>query len=31
MVRGLKAYRVFWVEDGFIFDSLSGEKFELKS
>ena len=31
ILKGLKAYKIFWIKDNFIFDSLSGEKFELKS
>ncbi|ADB58844.1 hypothetical protein [Archaeoglobus profundus] len=31
ILRSLRAYKVFWVKDGYIFDSLSGEKFKLKS
>ena len=31
ILKGLKVYKIFWIKDNFIFDSLSGEKFELKS
>ncbi|WP_457549618.1 hypothetical protein [Archaeoglobus sp.] len=31
ILESLKAYKIFWIKDNFIFDSLSGEKFELKS
>ncbi|WP_456328128.1 hypothetical protein [Archaeoglobus sp.] len=31
ILNSLKAYKIFWIKDCFIFDSLSGEKFELKS
>lgn len=30
IVSSLRAYKVFWVKDGFIFDSLSGESFKIK-
>ncbi len=29
VVRKVKAYKVFWIEDGYVLDSLTGEKVSL--